>query len=392
MKNLKFALFSALALIAFTASLRAEFLYVSSRINGLLSFSIDPQTGALTPLPGSPLLTPANIGPITLDRTGKLLYAATGSAIYGYRIPSNGQLIPLPGSPYKATVAGGLQYGAATIVVDPFNRFLFAPTNSNSIAVFRINANGSLTAVFGSPFPSPGAGSLAVDPFGRFLYVLGGLAPDGHPTAIVSVYNVVAGGQLLPVSATPTYTGHEYGQSIKAESTGRFIYVADDLESSINVYQVSPNGSLTLVPGSGATVGGPWCEALGYNPVGGYLYFTLDEAGLIDYHINPVTGLPEPLTGYSVGGYSPFFENRPVGVCVSPSGKFVYVGNANVDVDPSPMSLRGFKVGPTGLLTAVPGSPYYPLGDGAGGEIGMHPIDPIIEKTLGWPSSMVVAP
>jgi hypothetical protein len=116
---------------------------------------------------------------------------------------------------------------------------------------------------------------------------------------------------------------------------------------------------------------------LGYNPVGGYLYFTLDEAGLIDYHINPVTGLPEPLAGYSVGGY-PCFENRPVGVCVSPSGKFVYVGNANVDMDPGPMSLRGFKVGPTGLLTAVPGSPYFPLGDGAGNE--------------GWSSSMVVAP
>jgi 6-phosphogluconolactonase (cycloisomerase 2 family) len=82
--------------------------------------------------------------------------------------------------------------------------------------------------------------------------------------------------------------GHEFSVSVKAESSGRFIYVANNLESSIIVYQVAANGSLTQVPGSGMTVGGPWCEELAYSPVGNYLYFTIDDA-LIDYHINAVT-------------------------------------------------------------------------------------------------------
>jgi hypothetical protein len=56
---------------------------------------------------------------------------------------------------------------------------------------------------------------------------------------------------------------------------------------------------------------------------------------------------------------------------------------------PFSYAMRGFKVGPTGLSTLVADSPYFPLGDGAGGEIGGYPIDPIIEATLGWPSSMV---
>jgi 6-phosphogluconolactonase (cycloisomerase 2 family) len=376
----------ALVVGLLTVSAQAEFLYVSSQYNGLLSFSINPNTGALTKLPSSPLLKPAGIDAITLDHTGKRLYAATSSAIYGYQIASNGQLIPLPGSPYKTTYGGALEYGSATIVVDPYNRFLFAPANDNSIAVFQIRANGSLVPAFGSPFPSPGAGSITVDPFGRFLYVLG---EGPYPTygATVSVFQILAGGSLR-VAYPATSTGHEYGQSIKAEKTGRFIYIANDLETSINVYQVSPNGSLSLVPGSGTVMGGPWCEQLAYSPINYHLYLTTDESGLDVYQLNALTGLPESVGGYGVGGWGPplpFPENRPVGVCVSPNGKFVYVGNSNVDVDPSPMSLRAFKVGPTGLLTLV--AAYYPLG-----AVPYFRYDPRLSLEEGWPSSMVVAP
>ncbi len=75
MKNLKFTLLSALVLIAFTGSLRAEFLYVSYG-PGLLSFAINSQTGSITALPGSPLLIEGGVGPLVLDRSGRLLYAS----------------------------------------------------------------------------------------------------------------------------------------------------------------------------------------------------------------------------------------------------------------------------------------------------------------------------
>ena len=377
-KNLKSTLLLALALIAFTASLRAEFLYVSSYDNGLLSFSINPNTGALIKLPGSPLVKPANISEITLDRTGKLLYATTNSAIYGYRIAGNGQLIPLPGSPYKVT-GGGL-------AVDPYNRFLYATAN-DSVCVYRIEPNGSLRAVAGSPFSSPGARSLAVDPFGRFIYVRGTLISfaDGYYSAkgVVSVFNVVgANGTLRPVAGSPFATGHEYTVQVTAEKTGRFIYVACDLEASILTYRVSPNGGLTQVLPT-VFSGGPWCENLAYNPVNNHLYITNDR--LAEFSLNPVTGIPENPTPppFRPGLYN--MENTAVGVCVSPNGQFVYIGNSNQEVDPTSMSLRGWKVGPTGrLLTEVPGSPYYPLG--------FTLDEALVGPSLGWPSTMVVAP
>ena len=79
MKNLKFSVLLALALISLGGSLRAEFLYVSYG-PGLLSFRIDNQTGSITALPGSPLLFAEGVGPLVLDRRGRFLYASTGGS------------------------------------------------------------------------------------------------------------------------------------------------------------------------------------------------------------------------------------------------------------------------------------------------------------------------
>jgi DNA-binding beta-propeller fold protein YncE len=373
MKLKRFPLIAAaLVLIASTASLRAEFLYVSYG-KGLLSFSIDQNTGVLTNLPGTPTLFSEGTGSLALDRMGRFLYLSTGSTIHGYRITSNGQLIGLPGSPYN--VAGGF------LAVDPFNRFLYS-ANDGTVAVYRIELNGSLVSVPGSPFTTiGGSSSIAVDPFGRFLYIA------SYANKAVSVYSVLGNGALRQVAGSPFSNGR-YNVSIVTEFTGRFIYVASDLDITVTAYKVAPNGALSQ--GTPSLVGTPWCEQLGYNPRGGYLYLLSDTAGLNAYHINPVTGLPEALGLYFLGGAT-FAENNPVGIAVTPDGKFVYEGNSNSIENPYPMTLRGFKVGPTGILTLVPGSPYFPLGTFNGSD-SSHPIDPALEKTLGWPSSMVVAP
>ena len=216
MKNLKFTLLSALILIVFTASLRAEFLYVSYG-KGLLSFSINRETGALSKLPGTPTVFPEGIGAITLDHTGKLLYASIGSSIHGYRIEGNGQLIPLPGSPYRVS-GGGL-------AVDPFNRFLYAtdfgayPNYSGSVAVYRIQPNGSLAPVPGSPFVAGiGTAQLAVDPFGRFVYIVNYVGRN------TSVFKVLENGTLRPVPGSPFPASLSFGSpsdldNVVAEST-----------------------------------------------------------------------------------------------------------------------------------------------------------------------------
>src|SRR5260370_7854543 len=176
MKNLKVTLLLAIVLIALTASLRAEFLYVSYG-KGLLSFSINRETGAVAKLSGTTELCATGDGPLALARWGRLLYVSIGGSVFqgtiykqvvGYHIEGNGQLQPLPGSPYQ--VPGGY------LAVDPFNRFLYAaissysPSTFSAIAVYRIDRNVSLNPVPGSPFAfGPDPSHIPVDPFLRFF-------------------------------------------------------------------------------------------------------------------------------------------------------------------------------------------------------------------------------
>jgi 6-phosphogluconolactonase len=116
-------------------------------------FSIDPTSGVLSPLSGSPFPLPVSHY-IATDHTGAYLYVTTGTNIVGYAIDATtGALTPLRGFP----VAAGAN--AYSITIDPTNQFLYvANDGAANISGFRLDAStGALTPMSGSPFP---AGSL----------------------------------------------------------------------------------------------------------------------------------------------------------------------------------------------------------------------------------------
>ena len=113
-------------------------------------FSIDPTSGALTPLSGSPFPLPVSHY-IATDQTGAYLYVTSGASVVGYGIDATtGALTPLPGFP----VAAGAN--AYSISIDPTNQFLYV-TNDGAATVsgFTLDAStGALTPMAGSPFPA----------------------------------------------------------------------------------------------------------------------------------------------------------------------------------------------------------------------------------------------
>lgn len=113
-------------------------------------FSIDPTTGALAPLSGSPFPIPVSHY-IATDQTGAYLYVTSGASIVGYAIDATtGALRALPGFP----VATGAN--AYSITIDPSNRILYV-TNDGAATVsgFTLDAStGALTPMAGSPFPT----------------------------------------------------------------------------------------------------------------------------------------------------------------------------------------------------------------------------------------------
>jgi len=111
-------------------------------------FTIDPATGALSSLSGSPFSLPVSHY-IATDQTGAYLYVTSGASIVGYAIDATtGALTPLPGFP---VFAGANAY---SVSIDPFNQFLYVTNDgAASVSAFRLDAaTGSLTLITGSPF------------------------------------------------------------------------------------------------------------------------------------------------------------------------------------------------------------------------------------------------
>ena len=118
-----------------------------------MGFSIHPymgdaNDGALTALPGFPYDLPS-CSYIVADQTGAYLYATAGTNVFGFSIDKQtGALSPLPGSP----VAVGAT--ADTVSIDPTNQFLYVTNRSaGKVTGFNLNAaTGELTSMPGSPF------------------------------------------------------------------------------------------------------------------------------------------------------------------------------------------------------------------------------------------------
>jgi 6-phosphogluconolactonase (cycloisomerase 2 family) len=108
-----------------------------------------------------------------MDPTGKFLYIATSAGASAFTLnPASGVLSSVAGSPFSD---GSILRESA---IDPSGKFLYAISNnptSNTISVFTINSpSGALTPVAGSPFQVAINGfaySVAVHPSGKFLYV-----------------------------------------------------------------------------------------------------------------------------------------------------------------------------------------------------------------------------
>lgn len=212
--------------------------------NGNVSAYRIGNNGGLTPVLGSPF--PAGVGPIAVvvDPWGRFVYVANLGTediktenISGYRVEANGVLKPLLGSPFPD---GQEPQGAA---VDPFGRVLYVPNFFGKLSGYSIGSDGALTQVPGSPFAAPPSLSVVVDPWGRFVY-LGRV--NVSPTKLWA-YRIGANGALTPLQNSPFEMGFSPG-SMVVDIFGRFLYLANG--TGVSAYLITGNGTLTLISGS----------------------------------------------------------------------------------------------------------------------------------------------
>jgi 6-phosphogluconolactonase len=196
-----------------------NFVYVTNPGIGMVTgFSFT--NGVLTPLPGSPLFSGAGAGALVVDGSDRFLFVANSSAsnpppnaltvgnISGFNIdPTTGKLTAIPGSPFTSSEGSG----PSAITIDPSGRFVYAvtPGSSSSIWGFSLDAtNGQLAPLLGSPFSLAAGGLFVVfDPTGNFLYVGGDAGINAY------TYNQSSGAPALVVGS-PFATGVSPGRMV----------------------------------------------------------------------------------------------------------------------------------------------------------------------------------
>ena len=343
------ALWAALAIAVslFASPLRAQFVYVAnfgSPITGISpsnvsGYTINPSTGALTTIVGSPFTTGGDPRSMAVDPSGKFAYVADFMGnVLGYTInPSTGALTAIAGSPFAAGI------GAISVAVDPSGMFAYVANaqvigqNGNVSAYTIDSSTGTLTAIAGSPFAAgQGPQSVAVDPSGKFAYVANfGGGVSGYTIGPTT-------GALTPIAGSPFAAGN--GPNIgTVDPSGKFAYVTNFSGNNVSGYTIDPSsGALTAIAGSPFAAGvGPFSVAIITPPplvpfasssakleitAGPPSSFDLNESftlGKNSTGINPVT---QNVT-LKIGSFS---VTIPAGAFIKiPNGRFAFQGGIN---------------------------------------------------------------
>jgi 6-phosphogluconolactonase (cycloisomerase 2 family) len=199
-----------------------KFVYVTNPGIGMVTgFAFS--NGVLTYVPNAPAASGAGAIGLAVDSSGRYLYVANASAanqgvptvgnVSGFNIDQNtGALTPILGSPF--TVSQG--NGPTAVTVDPSGRFVYAVTSGTSYSVwcFAINAsNGQLTPVTNSPFSVTGGGLFAlIDPSGNYLYV-----GSSTSSGVAGFTYDPSTGAPTAISGSPFSTGTAPGKMVLSE-------------------------------------------------------------------------------------------------------------------------------------------------------------------------------
>jgi len=390
-----------------STSQRASIVYVSGtsemfgnnsvQTTGFLDVrTLDPNSGALTPVQGSPFtVNYAGAGDMALSPDGAHAYVIAEGTVGGSFVDSPSFLLvysldPNSGAPtllQTLAAANPNAPGPSNVTVHPSGRFVYLSNdyqdniNNNGIGIFSVQSDGTLvfSGLGGIVQPQFSYGAV-IDPSGNFLFT----ASDGLPVGnlqnlacglfnsnVYAFHIDSASGALTPVTGSPfTFQRNicEVGVApqwltLQIDSSGQHLFLADSGNRTVTVFSIdSSTGALTLLPGSTVDTGaGPSFDASAIDPQSDFLYVGGASYSFTGFSFSPnqstsdlamLPGMPvqEILSQVSNAG------SRYM--AVDPSGTFLF-GNENEYTSAfsccDPDQLVEFRIDPsTGALTAMP--------------------------------------
>ncbi len=312
--------------------------------NDVSIYSINPTTGGLAVISGSPFVDVPAPSAIAVSSNGFFAYVANSQTnkVTAFRISTNGALLlgtSTPDTPNPASV--GTTPRALAISRD--SRFLYvANSGSDNVTAFSIGAAGVLTPIppsTGNPNPISAGGlspvALAISSTGRVLYVA------NSTSNTITAFHIESSGLLTQVpqagpGTNPVSTSVAGPTALALSSTGQFFYVTNGVSNTVAAFRVETSGLLTLIPPVGSTsnpvsTGGTTPNGIAVAPNGTHLYianeggtvstFAIGSNGLLT--LAPASGTAQNPTPTLVAGS----RSTPVALTIFQDGQFLYVVN-----------------------------------------------------------------
>ncbi|HEY7405451.1 MAG TPA: beta-propeller fold lactonase family protein [Candidatus Angelobacter sp.] len=353
-------------LVSGCASGHKQFAYVVGvGTNEVFAFRAQ-RDGTLTPLGAPNFPAGSNPAAMAVHTSGDFLYVANSAGNNLTQLVinrGNGELSVPVSSSVVAPVNPINIFNTGTtpiaVVMSPTNPFIFvANQGSGDITAFTADpGSGGLNLIGTTPVvqqPAPPAPpivvnpqSMAISPKGDFLYIAN--AQQGT----IAVLTIDSKGVLGYAPGSPFSAGAGVTPtSIVAESSGRFVYVANPAGNAVLGFAVQ-NGALTPINGSPFPAGSV-PSGLAVDPQGALLFAANNGSNSVSaYAIDSKTGALGAVTGspFATGGVG------PSAVAVDPNTTIVYV------TDQVTHDIATFGIGTNGVLKATKGSPF-PLAAG----------------------------
>lgn len=280
---------------------------VPSDAGNISAYSINSANGSLTPVAGSPFAAGRNPTGVTANPAGTYLYAPNfeGQSISVFRIEASGALTSVGASstnfPQTNTVRNGV--APAAVAITPNGQYAYSanksrtnaptvgPIGSGTVTVFRVESNGSLTAIQNVP-----AGvdpiALAIDGSGRSLYVANNELPDDPTTVVVeqnrghvTVFPINSDGTL---GTSSSYVAGLLPQAVTVDPAGGTVFVANSGEPAVSLFNRDTNGNLTANGNLGVR-NSPW--GMNIDPTGRFLFVANAadgaDGGISTFYLQP---------------------------------------------------------------------------------------------------------
>jgi len=221
------------------------------------SFRIDAATGGLS-FVNRVSSTGAGPAHVAVDQTGKFALVANYNG-------GNVAVLPLAANGTLSNAVDAAEHGdgaqSHAVVLDPSNRFLFVPNKGRSdVSQYRFDADsGQITPNEPAALAlAQGAGSrhIAFHPSGAFAYVINELDDTVSALAFDAQSGTLSLLQTISTLPAGVNGSSNTGAEIQVSASGRFVYGSNRGHDSIVIYAVdAATGRLSLV-GHQATGGG----------------------------------------------------------------------------------------------------------------------------------------